>query len=66
MALHFNNSYLECHTCRNKVLQMEEMLLIEETKDVYYVTKTKVIVCSKCNSIVKELNKFDNKPFVEV
>lgn len=66
MALLFSESYLSCPNCKGYELELQERLLIEETKEVYYVNKKKAFICVKCNNVVKMLDKFNEKPMVEV
>ena len=66
MALLFSENFLSCPSCKNTELKMEERLLIEDSKEVYYVNKKKALICVKCNTVVKMLDKFNEKPMVEV
>ena len=65
MAVYFNENFLTC-SCGCKSLYLQEQMLIEDTSTAYLASKTKVLKCSKCNNIVKTLDKFNEKPIVEV
>lgn len=65
MALHFNK-YLNCPKCLGYKMTLIDLMYIEETDRSYNVKKTKAIQCIKCNNIIKTINKFEDKPFIEV
>lgn len=65
MAIYFDKEYLSC-SCGNKELILENRLLVEETESMYQAHSNKVLKCASCNKIVKQLDKFNEKPIMEV